>query len=78
MKKIAPKSTFSKSAKKKTRKAAKKTKNYSQMVDSILGTAKRSEQVTELSVRRDVINKKILRGFKKYIAKLFAAKRVRP
>ncbi|CAI2359236.1 unnamed protein product [Moneuplotes crassus] len=57
---------------------AMKKKNYAMMVDCLLGSSLRSSGVTELSLRKDVIHKRILRGFKKCIVKLFDSIRIRP
>ncbi|CAI2359527.1 unnamed protein product [Moneuplotes crassus] len=55
-----------------------KMRNYTMMVDCLLGSSMRSSGVTELSLRKDVIHKRILRGFKKCIVKLFDSIRIRP
>ncbi|CAI2369150.1 unnamed protein product [Moneuplotes crassus] len=52
--------------------------NYSKMVDSIFDQSDKAIGITELSMRRDVINKRILRGFKKFISDLFQEQRIRP
>jgi len=79
--------TVSKSSNKKRASPSKNKKkqsenlssvNYSQMVDSIFGESDKPQGFTELSERRDVVNKRILRGFKKFIADLFIEHRVRP
>ncbi|CAI2386545.1 unnamed protein product [Moneuplotes crassus] len=52
--------------------------NYQSMVNSILDTSHAKPCSAELSCRKDVINKRIVRGFKRYIASLFDSKRIRP
>ena len=54
----------------------KENKNYTGLVSSIFH--KSENKSVELSLRKDVANKWILRGFKKYIIKLFNSKRIRP
>ncbi|CAI2361285.1 unnamed protein product [Moneuplotes crassus] len=60
------------------RKETKDSENYEEMVNSILDAIPTNPGVTELSERKDVINKRIIRGFKKFIVRLFDSKRIRP
>ncbi|CAI2359398.1 unnamed protein product [Moneuplotes crassus] len=52
--------------------------NYEIMVSSILDTSQINFKPAELSCRKDVINKRIIRGFKRFIVRLFDSKRIRP
>ncbi|CAI2359783.1 unnamed protein product [Moneuplotes crassus] len=56
----------------------KKKKNYTTMVDCLLDSSLRNSGVAELCFRKDVIHKRIMRGFKKFIVKLFDSIRIRP